>query len=211
MNLSGARKKRGRSIDTISERRKARLQQVIDRRQPDLTIVVENVWDPHNVSAILRSADAVGIRTVHLLYHVETAPNFKAIGKKSSASAKKWLDLRLHHNVADCFTALREEGFRIYASHLTKESVPLYSLDATGKVCFVLGNEHRGVSDEVCALCDGIYYIPMLGMVESLNVSVAAAVTLYEALRQRSAAGLYDVPQMPQQARSELLAEWARI
>ena len=209
MHIPGTLKKRGRSLETISERRKQRFQQVIDRRQPTLTLVIENVWDPHNVSAILRSADAIGIHSVHLLYHVEAAPNFRAIGRKSSASAKKWLDLHVHHSVEDCFAELRAAGFRIYSSHLKKQSVPLHAIDATERVAFVLGNEHRGVSEEACALSDGIYFIPMMGMVESLNVSVAAAVTLYEALRQRAAKGMYDTPQLPEATRHAMLEDWA--
>lgn len=201
----------GRSIDTISERRKARLRGVLERRQPDLTLVIENVWDPHNVGAILRSADAVGIMTVHLLYTIEQAPNFRQVGKLSSASAKQWLELRVHDSVDRCFGALRDEGFHIYASHLTPEATTLFDLDATGKTAFVVGNEHRGVSEEACALADAIYVIPMMGMVQSLNVSVANAVTLYEACRQRRAAGLYDRPSLDAPRIDALLREWGRV
>lgn len=197
------------TIDTITDRRRQRLEEVLRRRQTGLTLVVENVWDPHNVSAILRSADAVGVAHVHLLYTIEKAPNLKRHGKQSSASARKWLDFTVHENTEACFAQLRGEGYRVFASHLNRDGVTLHDIDFTGKTALVLGNESRGVSDEACALSDGIYSIPMMGMVESLNVSVAAAVSLYEALRQRLGAGLYDSPQLGETGVREKLIEWA--
>ncbi|MBE0644320.1 MAG: RNA methyltransferase [Bacteroidetes bacterium] len=199
------------TIDTITDRRRQRLEDVLRKRQTDLTIVIENVWDPHNVSAILRSADAVGVQKVHLLYTIEKAPNLKRHGKQSSASAKKWLDFEVHDNTEQCFSLLHEEGFRIFASHLSRDGRSLHEIDFTGKIAVVLGNESRGVSDEACALADGIYTIPMMGMVESLNVSVAAAVSLYEAQRQRSEAGLYDTPQLGENGVREKLITWASL
>jgi tRNA (guanosine-2'-O-)-methyltransferase len=199
------------TIDSITDRRRARLEEVLRKRQTDLTLVIENVWDPHNVSAILRTADAVGIQTVHLLYTVEQAPNLKRQGKQSSASAKKWLDITVHDDTERCFAALHEAGYRIYASHLNRDGVTLHDLSFTGKTAILLGNEHRGVSDLACALSDGIYSIPMVGMVESLNVSVAAAVSLYEAFRQRKAAGLYDTPQLGEDGVREKLVEWGQL
>jgi tRNA (guanosine-2'-O-)-methyltransferase len=200
----------GRSLDTISARRRERLRAVLERRQPDLTIVLENIWDPHNVGAILRSADAVGIMTVHLLYYIEQAPDLRTIGKLSSASAKQWLTIRRHGSVEECYAALRDAGFAIHASHLTPSATSLYELDATRPTAFVIGNEHRGVSDTACALADGIFFIPMAGMVQSLNASVANAVILYEAYRQRAAAGLYAQPRLESGQLDQLLADWAR-
>lgn len=163
---------------------------VLRRRQPDLTVVLENIHDPHNVSAIFRSCDAVGVMRVELLY---THESFPTIGKKSSSSANKWLERRTHRSVARCFATLRAEGFAIYATHLGVEARTLYDLDMTKKVAIVFGNEHRGVSDEAAAAADVNFQIPMMGMIQSLNVSVAAAVSLYEALRQRLGAGAFDV------------------
>ncbi len=198
------------TIDTITDRRKQRLEYVLRRRQTGLTIVIENVWDPHNVSAILRSADAVGIHTVYLLYTIEKAPNLKRHGKQSSASAKKWLEFKVFDNVEECFADLRGQNFRIYASHLTKHAIGLHDIDFAENTAVILGNEHRGVSEEACALADGVYFIPMMGMVESLNVSVAAAVSLYEALRQRENAGLYATPQLGEDGVQQTMIEWAR-
>jgi tRNA (guanosine-2'-O-)-methyltransferase len=169
-----------------NQRRLDKIKKVLSLRQPDLTVVMENIHDPHNVSAILRSCDAVGILRVELLYTLEKFPR---IGKKSSSSANKWLDRRKHKSVDECYTKLRDEGFTIYATHLGESAASLYELDLKKKIALVFGNEHRGVSDEAAAKADGNFQIPMLGMIQSLNVSVACAVSLYEVLRQRLARG----------------------
>jgi tRNA (guanosine-2'-O-)-methyltransferase len=166
----------------VSERRREKILSVVNRRQSDLTVVLENIHDPHNVSAILRSADAVGILGVQLMYWNEKFPK---LGKKSSASASKWIRTRKFSSVAECYDTLRQEGFLIAATHMGKESSSLYDLDFNKKIAVVFGNEHRGVSDEAAGLADVNFLIPMAGMIQSLNVSVACAVTLYEAYRQR--------------------------
>lgn len=188
-------------------RRSERIKEVLARRQPDLTVVIENVHDPHNVSAILRSCDAVGILRVELLYTVEKFPR---IGKKSSSSANKWLDRRKHKSIQECFGVLREEGFTIFATHLGSSSQSLYDLDLTKKVALVFGNEHRGVSEEVAALADGNFQIPMLGMIQSLNVSVACAVSLFEALRQRLAGDFFGSPKLTPHELDTLYHDWIK-
>jgi tRNA (guanosine-2'-O-)-methyltransferase len=188
-----------------SERRLQKFRQVLDRRQMDLTVVLENIHDPHNVSAILRSCDAVGVMGIVLLYTVEPFPR---IGKKSSSSASKWLDRRKFTSVDECYAALRGDGLRILATHLGGAAHPLYSLDLTQPSALVFGNEHRGVSDEAASKADGNFLIPMAGMIQSLNVSVAAAVALYEAFRQRQAAGCYAGSSLPEEMREKLLLDW---
>ncbi|MDH3251466.1 MAG: RNA methyltransferase [Ignavibacteria bacterium] len=178
---------------------------VLHRRQPDLTVVLENIHDPHNVSAIFRSCDAVGVMRVELLY---TQEDFPSIGKKSSSSANKWLDRRTHRSAGECFATLRAEGFAVFATHLDAEAVSLYDLDMTKKVAIVFGNEHRGVSDETAGSADAIFQIPMMGMIQSLNVSVAAAVSLYEALRQRLKAGAFDSPRLEGDVLNRLFEDW---
>jgi tRNA (guanosine-2'-O-)-methyltransferase len=187
------------------ERRAEKFRGVIARRQSDLTVVLENIHDPHNVSAILRSCDAVGVLRVELLY---TTEKFPRIGRKSSSSANKWLDRRPHRSVSACYATLRGEGFRICATHLGGVPVSLYALDLTGPVALVFGNEHRGVSEEAAAQADLTFHIPMMGMIQSLNVSVAAAVSLYETLRQRVAAGGYATPSLPAVERERLFSDW---
>ncbi len=188
-----------------SSRRSEKIRQVLARRQPGLTVVVENIHDPHNVSAVFRTCDAVGVMRVELLY---TQEKFPRIGKKSSSSANKWLERRRHTSVDHCYRLLRDEGFRIYATHLGPGSVSLYDLDLTQKVAIVFGNEHRGVSDEAAMKADGNFQIPMMGMIQSLNVSVAAAVSLYEALRQRLAGGTIDRCLYSQEELQAFFEEW---
>jgi tRNA (guanosine-2'-O-)-methyltransferase len=190
-----------------SERRAAKFRRVLALRQPDLTVVLENIHDPHNVSAVLRSCDAVGVLRFELLY---TRERFPRIGRKSSSSANKWLDHRTHRSVDACYAALRQEGFRICATHLAGDTVSLYDLDLTGPVALVLGNEHRGVSERAAELADVRFHIPMMGMIQSLNVSVAAAVSLYETLRQRWAAGRYNAPSLAPGSMDALFDDWCR-
>ncbi|MBM4168719.1 MAG: RNA methyltransferase [Ignavibacteria bacterium] len=189
----------------LSKRRQTRIERTLRYRQRDLTVVIENVHDPHNVSAILRSCDAVGIAEVQLVY---TTEQFPKIGKKSSASAGKWVERRKFSSIADCFKTLREEGFAIYATHLGESSSSLYDLDLTKKVAIVVGNEHRGVSEEAATGADANFQIPMFGMIQSLNVSVASAVTLFEALRQRIASGKHECPTYSTQELAQLFAQW---
>lgn len=176
-----------------SQHRLDKIRRVLSTRQPDLTVVIENIHDPHNVSAILRSCDAVGIMRVELLYTVEKFPR---IGRKSSSSANKWLEWRKHKSIDACYDILRQEGFTIYATHLGSASVSLYDIDMTKKIALVFGNEHRGVSEGAATKADGNFQIPMIGMIQSLNVSVACAVSLYEALRQRLVKGALATPKL---------------
>ncbi len=173
----------------ITERRKEKIVAVASTRQDSLRLVLENVHDPHNVSAVFRSCDAVGIPKVSLIYNIEKYPK---IGSKSSASAFKWVEKEKFTEVEKCYQTLHEEGFTILASSLNGKPKNLYEFDLTKKVALVFGNEHRGISNEAEKFADNIFYIPMQGMVQSLNISVAAAVTLYEAMRQRMLKGLYD-------------------
>jgi tRNA (guanosine-2'-O-)-methyltransferase len=191
----------------MTEAREQKLKSVLAKRQPDLTVVIENVHDPHNVSAILRSADAVGVKEIQLIYTVEKFPR---LGKKSSASATKWVERRKFVSVKECYDQLHKEGFKIYATHLSKNSKSLYDLNLAKKVALVFGNEHHGVSDEASELADGNLQIPMVGMIQSLNVSVACAVTLYEAMRQRLEKGSYNKPKYKKQDLEKLFGEWSR-
>jgi tRNA (guanosine-2'-O-)-methyltransferase len=188
-----------------SVRRQMRLADVLAHRQPDLTVVMENIHDPHNVSAMLRSCDAAGVKQVQMVYTVEEFPK---IGKKSSASAGKWVEMRRFRTIDSCYEQLRQEGFLIYATSLGSGSRCLYDLDLTKRVAVVFGNEHRGVSDEARQKADGIFQIPMFGMIQSLNVSVACAITVFEAVRQRSAAGHYRRRKFSDEEFQTLLREW---
>jgi tRNA (guanosine-2'-O-)-methyltransferase len=191
----------------ITERRLQRMRDVLARRQPDLTVVLENVHDSHNISAVLRSCEAVGVLTVHLVYTVEEPPR---LSSGVSASALKWLDVEQHESIEACYAVLRTRGLTILATEIGERSQDLHAIDMTRPLAIVFGNEQRGCSSEAVDLADGSLMIPMMGMVQSLNISVACAVTLYEAMRQRRRAGAYDRPKLPQEERERRLREWLR-
>lgn len=158
-----------------------------------------------NLSAVLRSCDAVGVATVHLLYYREKLPR---ILKGVAGSAQKWLALRWHRSVEEAMAALRGAGLRIYATGEGAGALARQEVDLTAPSVILLGNENRGVSPEALAYADAVLHIPMRGMVQSVNVTVAAGMILYEAQRQRAAAGLYEAPRLPEAEWRALLARW---
>jgi tRNA (guanosine-2'-O-)-methyltransferase len=190
-----------------TEQRINKITSAVRKRQFSLIVVLENIHDSHNVSAILRTSDAVGVPKIALLYTIEKFPR---ISKITSASANKWVEREKFKSIEDCYGQLRKEGFRIFASSLDKGSRDLFNLDFTGKSAIVLGNEHRGVSKEAAESADETFYIPMYGMVQSLNVSVAAAVILYEILRQRRNKGLYKKGDLEENKIDKIIEEWCK-
>lgn len=178
--------------------------EVLDRRQDDLTLLAEAVHKPHNLSAMLRSADAVGIGTVHAVEPTGGVPTYSA----TSASAEKWVRVVTHGRLADALAAVRERGMQVLAAHLSPAARDFREPDYTRPTCVLLGNERDGVSAEAAAAADAHVVIPMLGMVQSLNVSVATAVILFEAQRQRLAAGMYDAPRLSDRARNDQAVRW---
>jgi tRNA (guanosine-2'-O-)-methyltransferase len=190
-------------------RRRQRIAEVLRRRQPDLTVVLENVHDPHNVSSVIRSCDAVGVLRVHVVYSVEEGPA-GAYARTTSASAAKWIEVIRHTSIDDCYGHLRHEGFAIIATAFADDASDLYELELRRRTAFVFGNEMRGLSEEAVAKADFRALIPMLGMVQSLNISVACAVTLYEAMRQRREAGDYTQAKLPEAERARLMEDWLK-
>jgi len=184
--------------------RLARIRAVLDRRQPDLTVLMENVSKPHNFSAILRSADAVGVLEAHAVHPTGGVPTHH----KSSAGVAKWVYLRVHPDVEAAIAHLKDRGFSVYATRLSDAAVDYREVDYTLPAAVVLGSEKWGVSERAAALADAEIVIPMLGMAQSLNVSVAAAVILFEAQRQRLAAGLYDQVRLDPATYRRVLFEW---
>jgi tRNA (guanosine-2'-O-)-methyltransferase len=173
----------------MTPEREAKIKKVLNHRQGDLVVVMENVHDPHNISAVMRTCDAVGVQDIFVLN--TTIARHKKFGKTSSASAAGWLTIHEYDNTEACMEAVRKKCDKIYATHLGVQSHSLYELNLTEKVALVFGNEHAGVTEECLKHCDGNFIIPQVGMVQSLNISVACAITLYEALRQRNLAGYY--------------------
>ncbi len=170
--------------DFLLPERKARIDEVVAHRTRTLTVVMEALCDPQNVNAVLRTCEAFGIQELHV---VEGPMKVYDPNKKISQNADKWLDVRRWSSTRECLGHLKAEGYRIYATHLGQDSVGLADLSFAGKVALVFGNENRGVSDEAVALADANFTIPMLGFVQSFNVSVAAAITLARAVERRVA------------------------
>ena len=190
---------------SMTERRRARIEQVLRHRQKDLTLVLANIHDPHNVSAIYRSCDAFGVASVHLYY---TTCAFPALSKKTSASARKWVDTVRHDDRESLFAALRARPCQVLATSCTPSARPVGDYDLTIPTAIIMGNEHAGVPEELIPHVDGEVYIPMFGMIQSFNVSVAAALMLAEASRQRREAGMYERMSWTNEEYAERLALW---
>lgn len=191
----------------LTEKRLSKLTEVVKKRQKDLTVVLENIIDPHNLSACLRSCDSVGIDKVYLVYD-GTQP-FPKLKESSSSSARKWVEVMKFRSIEECYETLRENNFKIYTTKLTDNSKSLYEINFIEPTALVFGNERDGVSDLAVELADGNFLIPQVGMIESLNISVACAVSLYEAFRQRLAAGSYNLPQFDNNEIFQRLNKWA--
>ena len=190
----------------MTNERREKIESVLAKRQNDLTVVLENVFDPHNISAVMRSCDAVGIHEIYVLN--TKIPRHKKWGPRSSSSAAKWLTVHQFENTNECFMQLRSKYSLILTTLLSSDAVSLYQLDLTKPVALVFGNEHSGVSEEIIQLADGNFIIPQVGMIRSLNISVACAVSLYEAFRQKHHAGHYEKQKLDAENYSTLYTQW---
>lgn len=178
----------------MTVRREERIRAVTAKRQSDIVVVLENVHDPHNIGAVLRTCDSVGVTKVIALYtdaHLTEETLNAAIRSKTSSGAFKWVETSLIRHVDDCVSHLRDKGLRILGTHLHAESKSIYESQFTEGIAIVFGNEKIGLSEQMQAHLDGNIFIPQVGMVKSLNISVACAIVLYEIYRQRETIGLY--------------------
>ena len=190
----------------MTPQRHNRLTSVLNHRQPDLTIVLENVFDPHNVSAVMRTCDAVGIQDVYILNN--RIPPHKKWGYKSSSTATEWLTVHQFTDAESCFDEIRRKYQKVFTSHLGENSEGVYKLDLTESTALVFGNETFGVSDEIRKYSDGDFIIPQVGIIKSLNISVACAVTLYEAFRQKKEKGHYEQSRMEENEKKVIKKKW---
>lgn len=190
----------------MTPERHHKLTSVLNKRQGDIAIVMENVFDPHNISAVMRTCDAVGVQDIYILN--TKIPRHKKWGAKSSSSAAKWLTVHQFENTEACVAELRKNYSTILTTHLSSDAVGLHQIDFTKSIALVFGNEHSGVSDEMRAIADGNFIIPQVGIIRSLNISVACAVTLYEAFRQKNNAGQYNQQSLSDVRYNELFKEW---
>ncbi|MFT4925811.1 MAG: tRNA (guanosine-2'-O-)-methyltransferase [Phenylobacterium sp.] len=174
----------------MSPERFARITDMLNKRQTDLTICLETVHKPHNLSAIVRTADAVGVHNVHAVWSTDSP----RMAQGTAAGSSCWVGVKRHDNIKDAIEVMRAQGMQILATNLSPNAVDFREIDYTKPTAFLVGQERDGISDQALALADQHVVVPMLGMVQSLNVSVAGALLLYEAQRQREAAGMYDGP-----------------
>ncbi|SEA53738.1 tRNA (guanosine-2'-O-)-methyltransferase [Arachidicoccus rhizosphaerae] len=194
----------------MTPERLEKLKNVLLKRQFDLTVIFENVQDPHNIAAVLRTCESAGIQEVHILNHtIAPHPKFgDGLGYRSSSSAWKWLTLHYHDNIQSCVKAIRSQGFTLMATALNEKAVNLYDVDFTQKLALVFGNEKKGVSDEMLENCDGNFLIPQQGIIQSLNISVACAICIYEAYRQKNAQGHYAPKSMADPRIQKVAKQW---
>lgn len=177
----------------------------LDRRQPDLTVVLERVHKPHNLAAVVRSADAAGLFEAHIV----PGEDGSHISPQTAQGAEKWVRVQRHPDIRQAVSPLRERGYTILAAHLDGETVNFRDVDYTRPTAIIFGAEKQGVSPDAAALADRTVRIPMEGLVQSLNISVACALVLFEAQRQRRAAGLYERRRLDAETYGRTLFEWA--
>ena len=185
-------------------RRYERLKKVLNQRQPDLTVLAEDVHKPHNFSAIIRTCDAVGVFAVHAVNRHRELPTYSQVAQGS----EKWIQLHIHPDITTAIKYLQQQNYSVYAAHLSDKAIDYREVDYTKPTAILLGTEKWGVTETAANLVDGHIIIPMLGMVQSLNVSVANAVILFEAQRQRLAAGLYDRVCLDAETYNRVIFEW---
>lgn len=174
----------------MQAKRLERITRVVENRQQGIIVVLENIHDPHNAAAILRTCDAFGIQNIWFIFEKETKYNPKRIGKATSSSANKWVDIETFSSTSSCISALKKQGYAIIATSLTPNASSLLAHQfVEKKIALVVGNEHDGVSEEMLQSADIVLKIPMLGFVQSLNVSVATAITLWEITKHRMFSG----------------------
>lgn len=187
----------------MSPEREARLRAVFQKRQMDLTLITERVHKPRNISALIRNCDAVGIAEMHF---VEPESGYRSFNGTSMGS-DRWVESVSHDSVVNAVQAVKSQGMKVYAAHLSDSAVDFRKVDYTQPCAIMMGAEKDGISDEAAALADEHIIIPMLGMVESFNVSTAAGIILIEAQRQRLNAGMYEREGLPAERAARYLFE----
>lgn len=188
-----------------TDRRLRRVTDVLDRRQPDLRVVLEGVAIAHNASAVLRTCDAAGVLDVDV---ISPNPDALVFNKAITTRADKWVRIRVHASASECLAGLRAEGYLIVATHLGEGAIPYREVDYTRPIAIVFGSESEGISAEALAHSDLRIRIPMVGMVQSLNLSVSVGIVLYEAFHQRLGKGLYAGRRLSPERYDALLKDW---
>lgn len=191
-----------------TEERIAKVKRLLSFRQPDLRIVLEEVTNTHNASAVVRTSEAAGILYLDI---ISSGPEPFPVNEAISTRAEKWLQFNYHRKTIECLTGLKKQGFQIAATHLGRTAVPYTDIDYTRPTAVVFGNESEGISAEALRLADAGIKIPMFGMVQSLNLSVSVGIILAEAVRQRMAAGFYQSPRLTKDEYTALFNQWLNL
>lgn len=189
----------------MSKERFEKVSGVLAKRQPDLTVVLDGIHKPHNVAAIVRSCDAVGVLGVH---RVQPRHDRTRIPHATSGGASKWVEQTIWESSADVIHHLQQKQFQVLVANFSASAIDYRQMDFTRPTAFLLGAELYGVSKDALSMADHEIFIPMMGMVESFNVSVACAILLAEAQRQRLAAGYYDKPRLSAEQITSYRFEW---
>jgi tRNA (guanosine-2'-O-)-methyltransferase len=188
----------------MTPNRARRIRETLDRRQPDLRVITDSVHKGHNLSAIVRSCDAFGVLWMH---SVVAADDFRTF-RSTAMGSQRWVEILRHPGVDEAIGQVRAEGMQVVVAHLSDDAVDYRQVDFTRPTAILMGAEKQGPSETAIAMADRAVTIPMVGMVESFNVSVATAILLAEAFRQREAAGLYASPRLDDATRARLFFEW---
>ena len=186
----------------MTPERLARIKQTLNTRQPDLSVLTDQVHKPRNLSAIIRSCDAFGLASMHVVWPRE---GFRAF-RKTAGGSYNWVTTHTHPTMDEAVSELK--GHKLYAAQLSDRAIDYREVDFTVPCTVIMGNEVDGVSDSAAEQADEHIVIPMMGMVESLNVSSACAIILSEAQRQRKQAGLYAHQRLPDDEYNRLLFCW---
>lgn len=187
-----------------TERRIYRVAKALHQRQSDLVIALDSVHDAHNLSAVMRTADATGIGKI--LWRPDVKKPDK-LNPEVSLGTERWVNLEVVEDLPDRLNQLRKQGYGVAATHMAHKAVDFRTIDWTKPWVVIMGNEQRGCTDEVLEAADENVFIPMAGFVQSLNISVAAAVIMFEIQRQRQAAGMYDITRSAEKVR-QLYDQW---
>jgi tRNA (guanosine-2'-O-)-methyltransferase len=187
----------------MTPERLERINKMLDHRQPDLTVCMEGVHKSHNLAAVVRTADAIGVSDVHAIWKSDEME----VRGGSAAGSQNWIDVHNYSKTKDAIDALKKQGMQVLVTNLSESAVDFREIDYTKPTAIILGQEKFGASDIALEMADQDIMIPMVGMVQSLNVSVACSVVLYEAQRQRQLAGMYDKPSIDESRRQRFLFE----
>lgn len=189
----------------MTPQRSARLRAVLARRQPDLTLVTDFVNKQRNLSAIVRNCDAAGVMQLHAVLGEQDYRAYRG----TAMGSHRWVEVIRHDSAVDAIAELQSRGHQVVAAHLGEGARDYREVDYRRPTAVLMGAERRGVSAAARAAVDGFITVPMMGMVESYNVSVASGIILAEAQRQRAEAGLYDHCRIDAETYQRLLFEWA--